>query len=123
MIGRSFFVNARLRERCRFGTLMPRETFHTRVLQTMDRERFEKLITDAVLEVPPRIRHAMNNVAFVVEDDVRSARGGEVPVPSRPRASWLVSGRSADATRAVLSVGLARQNHYFQKCDRAARWL
>lgn len=46
----------------------------------MEHERFEKLITEAVLAVPKRIREAMNNVAFVVEDYARSAQGNEYPV-------------------------------------------
>ncbi len=43
----------------------------------MDRERFEQSIRNAILEVPKRIRDAMDNVAFVVEDEVRSARRSE----------------------------------------------
>ena len=46
----------------------------------MDRERFEQLINGAILEVPQRIRDAMNNVAFVVEDNTRSRRGSEAPI-------------------------------------------
>src|SRR4051794_14520493 len=37
--------------------------------QTMTRERFEKLVEDALKEIPKRFRKEMRNVAVVVEDE------------------------------------------------------
>jgi predicted Zn-dependent protease with MMP-like domain len=35
----------------------------------MTRQRFEELVEEALREIPPRFRAAMNNVAVVVEDE------------------------------------------------------
>ncbi len=43
----------------------------------MEHELFEYYITEAIAEVPERIRDKIVNIAFVVEDSVRAARATE----------------------------------------------
>ncbi|MBU0613130.1 metallopeptidase family protein [Patescibacteria group bacterium] len=39
----------------------------------MNKEIFEKMVTDAIIEVPKRLRKRIENLAFVVEEDSRPA--------------------------------------------------
>ena len=43
----------------------------------MTTEDFEKLVTDALGRLPDKTREKISNVAFLVEDDVRTRRFGE----------------------------------------------
>ncbi|MFA6525493.1 MAG: metallopeptidase family protein [Patescibacteria group bacterium] len=43
----------------------------------MNKEMFEKFVADAIAEVPERLRKRIENVAFVVEEDSRTARTKE----------------------------------------------
>lgn len=44
------------------------------------REKFEKLVDEAIASFPKRLRSAIGNVAFVVEDLPRAGRAGEVEI-------------------------------------------
>ncbi|MFH1235746.1 MAG: metallopeptidase family protein [Parcubacteria group bacterium] len=58
----------------------------------MDREQFEQYITEAINEVPERLREKITNVAFVIEDDVRAARTTEYEVKTRGTLLGLYQG-------------------------------
>lgn len=47
----------------------------------MDRARFERLVADALADIPPRFRAAMQNIAIIVEDEPSRALLREMEVP------------------------------------------
>lgn len=58
----------------------------------MDREVFEKFVTEAIALVPQAIRDKISNVAFVIEDDPRVARKTERQITSRGSLLGLYQG-------------------------------
>lgn len=49
----------------------------------MTRSEFEQCIEDALSTIPERIRSRIDNVAFLVENDVRSAKNTEKEIVSK----------------------------------------
>jgi len=58
----------------------------------MENDEFEKSIEEAILAIPEKIRVRIENVAFVLEDDVRAARATEQEVHARGMLLGLYQG-------------------------------
>jgi predicted Zn-dependent protease with MMP-like domain len=53
---------------------------HPALLPVVQRQQFEKLVTDALASIPRRFRDAMSNIAIVVEDEPDPALLAEMDV-------------------------------------------
>ncbi len=64
------------------------------MIMVMEREKFEEYIEEAIQKVPKSVRDKIVNVAFVIEDDPRSARETERQILSRGILLGLYQGVS-----------------------------